>query len=267
MRLFIILISLLFITACTSSKKPSAPPILAPPATPIQAEPVVSPIDPYEHYNHNAYRFNNKVDRAIFKPLAKGYKAITPGFFRTGVTHFFNNINEIPRFANDVLQGNFYWAMNDMWRFLINTTVGILGLFDVAEKLDLHTHQNFFSFTLDSWGAKPSPYVMLPFFGPSFFYDIYGIPMDFYLSPWGATSSLGPISIELGYGMFALNTINLRANFLQNEDLMNQVAVDRYIFFRTAFLQARKQQLALNNNPPVLAKANDADQEELYTGD
>ena len=256
--IFFGLFLLFCLSACSISKKTPPTTPLAPPAMPIQAEP--PPVDPYEHYNRNAYRFNDKIDKVILKPMAKGYQAVTPKFFRTGVTNFFNNLAEIPRLANDVLQAHGYWAIHDLGRLLINTTVGILGVFDVAEKLGLETHHNSFSFTLDRWGAVPSPYVVMPFFGPSMLNNFYGMPMDFYLSPWGIMLH----SPVLGYSLFGLSAVNTRSNFLNNEDLMNQVAIDHYIFIRNAYLQLYQKQLTENEKLPGAKLEN---QEELYTGD
>jgi phospholipid-binding lipoprotein MlaA len=263
-----LVLSLLLLLTIGTSTAFAARAVLAPPAKPIVVEGVdpllppadhISNIDPYEHYNRNTYRLNEKLDRIILKPVAEGYKAVTPSFFREGTSNFFNNLAEIPRFANDVLQGNFYWAMNDMWRFVINTTVGIGGVFDVAKKTGLQTHRNSFSFTLESWGAKPSPYTMLPLLGPSVLYNVYGLPMDYELNP---LSSIG--GSEFSTAMFMLNVINMRARFLQNEDLLDQVSVDDYVFFRNAYLQARAKQLSINQHPPLFFTESNPE-EELYT--
>jgi phospholipid-binding lipoprotein MlaA len=275
-----------FLTACSASKKiepqpASKPDTLTVSPMPSQVEPEslsvttsssaidstlltqspIPSIDPYEHHNRNAYRLNQKLDNIALKPMAKAYKKVVPEVARHSVTNFFSNLLEIPRFANDVLQARFYWAMNDLWRFLINTTAGVGGLFDVATKMGLPLHRNSFSATLDRWGAKPAPYVMLPVLGPGSLYVLYSFPVDFYLSPWVFIHAEG-----LSYGLFIVQTVDTRANFLQNEDLINQIAVDRYVFFRNAYLQAYQKQLFINNNPPDSSKKQDEEDDEVYEG-
>lgn len=201
--------------------------------------------DPYEHFNRNTYRLNDKVDDAVLKPAAKGYRAAVPYSIRKSVSNFFSNINETVNIGNDIMQGRAYWAFNDTWRFLVNTTVGIGGLFDPASHIGLVSHQNDFSLTLDSWGYKHPAYVVIPFFGPSTEAGVIALPVDFVLVPW----RVQPEALQVG--LYALEIVNLRAEYLDHEDLAAQLAFDPYVFMRNAWLQRRAYLIKINNNPPL----------------
>jgi ABC-type transporter lipoprotein component MlaA len=124
----VIAIILLFsLTACTTRHSPAESTSLSTASAPtLISNAAVPSVDPYEHYNRNAYRMNDKLDIIMLKPAAKAYKYITPLFFRKGVTNFFSNLSDIPRLANDILQGHFYWTMNDFWRLTLNS--GLRGV-------------------------------------------------------------------------------------------------------------------------------------------
>lgn len=205
------------------------------------------PEDPYSHYNHNAYRLNEKLDQVFFKPVAQGYKAVTPYPVRKSVTNFFNNLNQTRNIANDALQARPNWMLNDLARFLVNSTVGVLGLFDPASSTGLQPHINTFQLTLDTWGFKNSPYVIMPVFGPSTTTGVIGFPVDYILTPW--YYELKPTALEEGLSF--LQIINIRALYLDQDDLAAQLAFDPYIFTRSAYFQHQAYLVNINEHPPV----------------
>ena len=138
--------------------------------------------DPFEDLNRDIFAFNEKLDEKILKPTALVYRKVTPQFARTGVTNFFNNLEEIDTTINQVLQGEIKYAFNDAGRFLINTTIGLFGLIDIASKIGLEKHEEDFGQTLGVWGISPGPYIMLPFLGPSNPRDLMSRPISSFLS-------------------------------------------------------------------------------------
>ena len=131
--------------------------------------------DPLEPMNRAIFEFNEVVDDNIFEPVAKTYKYITPDPVETGVSNFFSNIGEVSTIANDVFQFKFKQAGYDFLRFSINTTIGVLGIFDVATSVGLKKNNEDFGQTLGYWGIPQGPYLVLPFFGASTFRDAPGL--------------------------------------------------------------------------------------------
>ncbi len=203
--------------------------------------------DPYEHYNRNTYRLNDTLDSKFIEPVAKGYKATMPYPVRRSIGNFFSNLAEPKNIANDAMQARVYWTFNDLWRFLINSTVGVLGLFDVASDIGLKKHTNNFSLTLDTWGYKRPPYVIIPFLGPSTTAGLIAIPIDYELVPW--RYEIHPAYLQTL--LFGLELINKRASYLDQQDLAAQLAFDPYIFMRSAFMQNRTYMQKINANPPI----------------
>ncbi|PJD94481.1 MAG: ABC transporter [Legionella sp.] len=193
-----------------------------------------NPIDPYEKLNRKIYHFNMKIDKAVLKPVARGYKALLPGFMRKGVNNFYNNLDMVPSVANDLLQGEGKWAIKDTWRLAINSTLGVGGLFDVAQKMGLPAHYNDLGLTFAKWGDKSSPFIMIPFFGPGTIRDGYGMLFQFTL--W--TPYLYVNNDATAWGMAALRYVDLRTQLLDSEGIMDE-ALDEYSFIRDAYLQHR----------------------------
>src|SRR6185436_5004670 len=131
------------------------------------------PRDPWEGFNRASYKFNDTLDRAIAKPVAKGYKKVTPRVVRTGVSNFFSNLGTLTTIANDVLQGKMKQAGHDSGRFLLNSTLGLAGLFDPASAAGMEHNDEDFGQTLGKWGVKSGPYLMLPILGPSTVRDTF----------------------------------------------------------------------------------------------
>lgn len=254
----------LLCTSCVHLPKDRSPRKVAVPQTAVvlSVTTATENIDPYERFNRNTYRLNNQLDKIIVKPTAHIYTKVTPYFIRQGITNFFNNLSQIVNVINDVLQGRGYWSLNDFWSFFINTTVGVGGLFDVAKKTGLQPHTNNFSLTLLSWGAQPSPFIVLPLLGPATLTDANGAIFDFYLSPW----NYGFKKKIVRGGLLVLEATNSRATLLQNQSLISQLAVDDYSFKRNVFLQYQAKLMQINQHPPIDKHVNN-DTDELYTGD
>src|SRR3990167_6449191 len=141
--------------------------------------------DPFEHYNRVAFAFNMDIDHLVFRPVAKVYDKITPAPLQTGIHNVFNNIDEIPTCSNDFLQGNFRYIAIDVWRFAINTTLGVGGLFDVATRLGIQPHVETFGLTLAKWrGGQSSPYFVIPILGPATLQSGIGYAADYYMNFW-----------------------------------------------------------------------------------
>lgn len=195
-----------------------------------------SPDDPLESINRATFSFNRKFDKFILKPVAVGYKAITPWPVRTGVGNFFSNMGEVPTTINDVLQGNLKHGCVDFTRFAINTTIGLLGLIDVASYLGLERHYNDFGITLGKWGITTAPYIIIPIFGPSTIRDGLALLVNYqYFTLW---PYIEPVRAR--NELFILDVVNLRASMLESEAVMKQAALDPYVFIRDAYLQKRR---------------------------
>ncbi|MBN1379067.1 MAG: VacJ family lipoprotein [Gammaproteobacteria bacterium] len=210
------------------------------------------PQDPWEGFNRSMYTFNNKVDRAILKPVAKGYRAITPNAVEKGVSNFFSNLWEIKVIANDALQFKLLRALSDSGRFLVNSTIGIGGLFDVATHMGLKKHDEDFGQTLGRWGIGNGPYLVLPFFGPSSIRDGVGLVGDYQLDPIKEVEDQGTRN-----ALYSTRIISTRAELLEAGEIVDEAAFDPYIFLREAYLQRRKHQV-YDGTPP----ANDAIEED-----
>jgi phospholipid-binding lipoprotein MlaA len=201
--------------------------------------------DPLEPFNRGVYAFNDAVDTAVMKPLATGYRAVLPELVRTGVSNFFSNLDDITVIVNNLLQFKIERAASDVGRFLINTTIGIFGLFDVATPLGLEKHNEDFGQTLGYWGVGSGPYLMVPFMGPSTFRDGVGSWVD-----WRTDPVAWQNHIRTRNQILALRFVNLRADLLVTEKVLDAAAIDRYAFLRDAYLQ-RRRSLIYDGNPPL----------------
>ena len=191
--------------------------------------------DPFEDLNRDIFIFNEKLDEKLLKPAALTYRKVTPQFARTGVTNFFNNLEEIDTTINQVLQGEIKYAFNDAGRFVINTTIGLFGLIDVASKMGLEKHEEDFGQTLGVWGFDSGPYIMIPFLGPSNPRDLLSRPISSFLSGTFAMED-NDVKITL-LGIDALET---RERLLDAETL---IIGDKYIFVKDAYIQSREYEI------------------------
>jgi phospholipid-binding lipoprotein MlaA len=205
-----------------------------------------NPIDPYESSNRKVFKFNDAVDNAVTKPIAKGYKAITPVPIRSGVTNFFGNFLDVQTAINELFQAKVSRAASDTGRVLINSTIGFFGVFDVASRLGLEKHNEDFGQTLAVWGWKKSTYLVLPFFGPSTTRDGVGLIGDYFTDPEFWIFNNPPTN----WLVFGLRVVNSRGNLLGADQFFDTAAVDRYAFLRDGYLQLRRNQI-YDGEPPT----------------
>ncbi|MDR2925351.1 MAG: VacJ family lipoprotein [Azoarcus sp.] len=208
--------------------------------------------DPLEPYNRAMFSFNEKLDNAALKPVAKGYKAVTPAPVRTWVSNFFGNLQDPWIGVNNLLQGKPADALNDLMRFVFNSTLGIGGLLDIASEAQMPKHDEDFGQTLGVWGVKDGPFVVLPLFGPRMLRDAAAIPADWAgNSPWSQPYE-NPIVHDdtVRYGLSGLNAINGRANMLGLERTLDEGTLDKYRFARDFYIQQRRFNVH-DGNPPL----------------
>lgn len=202
--------------------------------------------DPLEGYNRAMFAFNQDIDHLVIRPTAVVYNTITPPVLQSGISNVFNNVDEISTFGNDFLQGNFRYMLLDFWRFTINTTLGVGGLFDVASRMGLQTHVESFTLTLAKWrGGKSSPYFVIPVLGPSTIQGTLGLAGDYYLTPFPYLDN------TINYSVTGVRLVHTRARYLA-ADKMVANAFDPYVFVRDAHMQAVKEQIAQNQALPPL---------------
>ena len=191
--------------------------------------------DPFEDLNRDIFIFNEKLDEKLLKPAALTYRKVTPQFARTGVTNFFNNLEEIDTTINQVLQGEIKYAFNDASRFVINSTIGLLGLIDVASKMGLERHEEDFGQTLGVWGFNSGPYIMIPFLGPSNPRDLLSRPISSFLS---GTFAMEDNDVKLT--LIGIDALETRERLLDAETL---IIGDKYIFVKDAYVQSREYEI------------------------
>lgn len=188
--------------------------------------------DPWEGVNRKIFVFNDTLDTYFLKPVAKGYRAVTPDPVETGVSNFFSNLLEVRNVLNDVLQWKWAQAGNDTGRLLVNSTVGVAGFFDVAQYFGMPRNEGEdFGQTFSAWGAGQGPYIVLPFFGSSTLRDAAGMPFNAYVSPINLVDHVPTRNTITGADL-----IDTRASLLDAEDLLSG---DKYTFIRDAYLQRR----------------------------
>jgi phospholipid-binding lipoprotein MlaA len=203
------------------------------------------PRDPWEGWNRGVQGFNDGLDDYLMKPVAKGYRRITPQFLDTGVSNFFSNVDDIGVVANDLLQFKITQSGKDTGRFLVNTVAGLGGLVDVASKLDLPKHNEDLDQTLAFWGIPSGPYFVIPLIGPSTPRGVVGLAGDSASNP---INWIVPAAIP--YGVASLKTIDLRADLLSASKIVDEASVDRYEFIRNAYFQDRNYKI-YDGNPPA----------------
>ena len=193
--------------------------------------------DPLEPMNRAIFEFNEIVDDNVLKPIAKGYKYVTPDPVEVGISNFFSNLGEIGTITNDLLQLKFAQAGRDTMRFFLNSTLGIFGIFDVATPLGLSKNKEDFGQTLGFWGVPDGPYLVLPFLGPSSFRDGPSMIVDYELSP------VEQLHHEERQVLQTLDIVDTRARLLRATKILDTAAKDKYIFIRESYLQKRESQV------------------------
>ena len=185
--------------------------------------------DPFEDFNRKIWTFNEFLDDNFAKPAAEIYTSVTPNFIEIGMTNFFRNINELDNTANQLLQGKPGFAANDLGRFLINTSIGLLGFIDVASKMGLERHDEDFGQTLGYWGVSKGPFLMIPLYGPSTPRSLAGRSVSSVL-----TGTFAIEETDVRIGITALDALETRARYLEVETL---IVGDRYSFIRDSYMQ------------------------------
>jgi len=191
--------------------------------------------DPWEGFNRTIFTVNDKVDQYALKPVAQGYKRVTPQPVQDSVTNFFSNIGDAYNVANNLLQLRIADSVSDLMRMVINTVFGVGGLFDVATLAKLPKHSQDLGLTLGHYGVPAGPFLVLPLFGPSTVRDAVGMAGDHFVNP---ITYIDPAGVS--WGLYGLNVVSTRANLLGATDLIEGAAIDRYSFVRNAYLQRRR---------------------------
>ena len=201
-----------------------------------------NPKDPYENFNRGVYTFNDTIDGAILKPIAKGYNYVTPDVAKKGINNFYNNITDFITAVNSFLQLDIEQGMTDAGRVIVNTTIGMLGFIDVSStNVNNYTDRNKqdFGTTLARYGWRDSAYLVLPFFGPSTIRDGTGLAVDgLFINPIGYIDN-----VALRNALYAGWIINTRAQLLDATNLMDDAAIDPYAFQRDSWLQMKQNQI------------------------
>ncbi|HWD21855.1 MAG TPA: VacJ family lipoprotein [Burkholderiales bacterium] len=202
------------------------------------------PRDPFEGFNRGIYKFNETVDEAIAKPVATAYRDVVHEEIRNRVRNFFSNIGDVFIGVNNVLQGKFFEGFEDFMRVTFNTTLGLLGIHDVASDMGIEKHNEDFGQTFGRWGAGPGPYLVLPILGSSTVRDGAGTAIDIYADPLGEARP-----IRLRNSLVVLRLTGARADLLEASRILEQAALDKYVFQRDAYLQ-RRRNLVYDGRPP-----------------
>ncbi|MCX7239847.1 MAG: VacJ family lipoprotein [Burkholderiales bacterium] len=200
--------------------------------------------DPLESMNRGIFEFNVALDRAVVKPVATVYHDAAPKLVRKGVNNFFNNLEDMWSAVNNALQLRGQDTSDSVGRVLVNTTIGLLGLMDVASDLNIERHTSNFGLTLGRWGVKPGPYLVLPVLGPSTLRDSAALPVDWAAKP---TNAIEDVPTRNGFTLVEL--VDKRSNLLSAGNLVEGAALDKYSFTREAYLQRRRNQV-YDGNPP-----------------
>ncbi|GAB4170660.1 MAG: hypothetical protein OHK0026_13590 [Rhodocyclaceae bacterium] len=200
--------------------------------------------DPLEGFNRAMFSFNEGLDKVVIKPVAQGYEAVAPLPVRTGVSNAFSNVGDLWIAINNLLQGKPAEAGSDLGRVLINSTLGILGLFDVATEMGLEKHDEDFGQTLGRWGAADGAYIVLPVLGPRTVRDTFGLALDSYVDPvWNLDH------VPTRNSLVAVRVVSERASFLPADRVVREAALDKYDYVRDAYLQ-RRRSLIHDGHPP-----------------
>jgi phospholipid-binding lipoprotein MlaA len=203
----------------------------------------VNPRDPYEGFNRAMYSVNEAVD-VVVKPVARGYDAAVPLPVKAGIGNMFGNVGDLWGGANSALQGKGGDAANDFARLLINSTIGMFGLFDVASELGFEKHDEDFGQTLAVWGYQDSAFLFLPAIGPRTIRDTGGWIIDSYFDPVWRTTPIAARNTLVG-----LRFVDIRASLLPADKVIDEGALDKYAYIRDAYLQRRRNQI-FDGRPP-----------------
>ncbi|TAK60951.1 VacJ family lipoprotein [Methylobacter sp.] len=209
--------------------------------------------DPWEGWNRGTQEFNDDLDKAIIKPVAKGYMWITPKFVDDGITNFFSNLNDIGVTINDFMQLKLAQGGMDASRFLVNTTAGVVGFVDVATMIDLPKHHEDFGQTLGFWGVPTGNYLVMPFIGASSPREVVGVIGDALMNPLTYTfvfAGGGAAVSAVNAGAKSVDVTDTRADLIPTEKIVDEASAgDRYSFIKNAY-QQRREFLVHDGNVP-----------------
>ncbi|MGB9107766.1 MAG: VacJ family lipoprotein [Telluria sp.] len=208
-----------------------------------------NPKDPFEKFNRAVFTFNDAVDRTALKPAATAYKNVTPDFVQTGVNNFFGNLSDLWSSANNFAQLKGRDGMNDFTRFALNSTLGLVGVLDIATPAGLRKHNEDLGQTLGYWGVPSGPYLMLPLLGPSTIRDTAALPGDFWGDAWTHVND-----IPWRNSGIVLRAVDQRASVLDASNLLEDAALDRYEFIRDGYLQRRNSKVLDTDKAQVRAE-------------
>lgn len=200
-----------------------------------------NPADPWEASNRSVYEFNDAIDRALFKPVAEAYAYVTPQPVRSCINNIFLNLGEVWSFINSSLQGRHEDAINTMGRFLLNSTMGIGGCFDLASMNGAKRIPNDFGVTLGVWGLDSGPYMVLPFIGSTTVRDGTGKVPDIYFNQYGYGQLVHDIDVR--NSIYGFEIVERREALLDVTNMVDKTAPDPYSFIRDAYLQRRAAQV------------------------
>ena len=200
--------------------------------------------DPWEGLNRKTFAFNDALDRAVLKPVAQGYQRVTPSFVQEGVNNFYGNLEDVGTGLNNFLQGKIAEGLSDTGRVIANTVFGVFGLWDVATPLGLEKHDEDFGQTFGRWGLDDGAYLVWPFLGSSSVRDSVGLIFDFSVDP-----VLQHKPVRVRNTMTVLRATSKRADLLDASRILEEAALDKYVFQRDAYLQRRRNQV-YDGNPP-----------------
>lgn len=202
------------------------------------------PDDPWEGYNRAIFDFNDRVDKAVLKPLATGYDKVAPLPVKVGVGNFFGNLGDIWTSINNLLQGKGGEGATDAARVLINTTVGIFGVFDIATEMGIDKHDEDLGQTFAVWGASSGPYFVVPFFGPNTIRSTVALPFNL-----RGTSLVRPEDIAARNALTGLRVVHQRWSLLGAGRAVDEGSLDKYSYVRDFYLQQRRYEI-YDGNPP-----------------
>ena len=211
-----------------------------------------SKTDPWERVNRSVFSFNDSLDKYIITPITKAYEFILPEVIRNSLSNIFSNIGDIYTAVNQLLQGKPKNAVDDLTRFIVNTTFGIGGIFDVATGAGLEKHQEDFGQTFGVWGIGDGPYMVLPLLGPSNVRDTFGWAFD--LQTDILLSYVNDIPVR--NTITAVRVLDQRSKYLSATNLLETAAFDRYSFVRDAYIQRRRDRI-YDGNPPLIEEEDD----------
>lgn len=215
------------------------------------------PRDPLEPLNRGIYRFNEVADAWVAIPAASAYRSVLPGEIRDRIRNFFSNLGDLWIGANNVLQGKFYEGFEDGMRFVFNSTFGLFGLHDVASDMGIEKHNEDFGQTLGRWGLGEGPYLVLPILSSSTLRDTAGWGVDIFAGD--PVGEFRPIALR--NSTYVLRLINTRSELLDASRLLEQAALDKYVFQRDAYLQ-RRRNLVYDGSPPREPRSRDEEPAE-----